>query len=118
MGLDSSNVNQLQTVSNDRLRPDQSLEPMLGNVIDLIIDNKGDLNRVDLSGLINALAKETGIPEDSNRKVLLKEFFIFNAFPPSGVLRPQPPLNIEGLKNLKLEDVIKFWKKPKLELPV
>ena len=117
--LELDNVSQLQATSGDMLRPHSSLKLALRKVIDSIIKNGGDFSKVDeeiFSKLANTLAEKTGIPVDENRKVLLQQFFQYKAFPPRGMPGPKPPLNVEGLKNLKSDDVIKFWKDPKLDI--
>ena len=110
-------LNQLQAPSDDMLRPTNPLQSSLRSVIDSIIKNEGDFSKVDFSDLVKGLI-ETGIHGDDNKTIMLQEFFKQIAFPPSGINRPKPPLNIEGLKNIKLEDVIKFWSDPKIEYPV
>ena len=96
--------------------PPPSLESMVGKYVDSILENKGDFSKTDpeiFSGLINALAEKTGIPIDRQRSSALIKFFDYIAFGSRDFYNPSPPLKVQELKNLKVEDVIEFWRNPR-----
>ena len=107
----------MQILKNQINSPPPSPECMLSKFANSMLEHNGDFRKVSQTAfaeLMNSLAEKTGISIDRRRASALGEFFSIRAFGINDGLNFPQPFNAQGIKNLKAEDVIKFWIKPEL----